>query len=270
MTVSCPRCGTRYRLPPRSQLGPDPTYRCVRCRHVFGAEAAAEAPALEADAAADDDDDDTFTFEASPSDDPPEPDETPAPRRVAETPPTKPVKTPARFAFRTLVGVTLIYTVASIYLRTHPDAVRAVFGGLPMIGTSLAEKRLDPSTVQLANVHGSYLRVKGDQLVFVISGTAINNAPVPVRGIQIEGRIVGAEQQRQVVFCGAAPRDVQDLSVREIALLQTLEPPKDWSVAPGEQTSFLVVFVGPPADLREFAVEVVAVQGQTRRRAEQI
>ena len=58
--------------------------------------------------------------------------------------------------------------------------------------------------------------------------------------------------------------------MREIALLQTLEPPKDWSVAPGEQTSFLVVFVGPPAELREFVAEVVAVQGQARRHAEQI
>jgi len=66
MTVSCPRCGTRYRLPPRSQLGSDPTYRCIRCRHVFAADAAAEAPALEADAAPDEDDDDIFTFEAPP------------------------------------------------------------------------------------------------------------------------------------------------------------------------------------------------------------
>jgi len=180
------------------------------------------------------------------------------------------MKTPARFALRTLIGVTFLYALLSVYLRTHPDAVRAVFGRLPMIGTSLAEKRLDPSTVQLANVRGSYQRVKGDHLVFVIAGTAINNAPVPVRAIQIEGRVIGAEEQHQVVFCGAAPRDVQDLSVREIALLQTLEPPKDWSVAPGEQTSFLVVFVGPPAELREFVAEVVAVQGQARRHAEQI
>jgi len=269
MTVSCPRCGTRYRLPPRSQLGSDPTYRCIRCRHVFAADAAAEAPALEADAAPDEDDDDIFTFEAPPPDDPPEPEETPPRRRAAEAP-RKPMKTPARFALRTLIGVTFLYALLSVYLRTHPDAVRAVFGRLPMIGTSLAEKRLDPSTVQLANVRGSYQRVKGDHLVFVIAGTAINNAPVPVRAIQIEGRVIGAEEQHQVVFCGAAPRDVQDLSVREIALLQTLEPPKDWSVAPGEQTSFLVVFVGPPAELREFVAEVVAVQGQARRHAEQI
>src|SRR5207248_10079066 len=92
----------------------------------------------------------------------------------------------------------------------------------------------------------------------------LNRSPVPVRGIQIEGRILGSQEQRQVVFCGAAPRDVQDLSLREIALLQTLEPPKEWSLSAGEQANFLVVFPGPPTDLREFGAEVVAVQAPPR------
>src|SRR5881628_3652743 len=151
MTVSCPRCGTRYRLPPRSKLGANPTYRCVRCRQVFAADAAAEAPALE-DEVEPGDDDDTFTFGGAPErDDAPEPDDTPAPAPRAAHGPPPPVKSPARFAVRT---------------------VRGVLGRLPMIGTSLAEKRLDPASIQLANVRGEYQRVNGDQLVFVISGTA--------------------------------------------------------------------------------------------------
>jgi hypothetical protein len=68
-----------------------------------------------------------------------------------------------------------------------------------------------------------------------------------------------------VVFCGAAPRAVQDLSLREIALLQTLEPPKDWTLAPGGQADFLVAFTGPPPELKEFTAEVVAVQAPARR-----
>jgi hypothetical protein len=138
---------------------------------------------------------------------------------------------------------------------------------VPLIGGRLVETRLHPGTVQLTNLRGEYERVQGDRLVFAISGTAINNSPVPVRGIQIEGRIVGAQEQRQVVFCGAAPRDVHDLSLREIALLQTLEPPKEWTLPPGEQTGFLVVFAAPPSELREFGAEVVAVQAPARRSA---
>ncbi len=291
MTVGCPRCGTRYRLPPRSKLGSDPTYRCVQCRHVFAADAAAEEPAVvdEAEPDADIDevelDEDTedperFSFADEDEDDDeddepaaPEPprarerrrDAAPRPKRAADdgAKPT-PMSGVGLFALRTVFGVTLTYAVASIYLYTHPADVAAVMARVPLIGGPLAEKRLSPAAVQLSNVKGSYERVRGDKLVFVISGTATNNATSAVKGVQIEGRIVGREEQRQVVFCGAAPRDVQDLSVREIALLQSLEPPKDWTLGAGEQANFLVAFVTPPAELREFSAEVVGVQAPTR------
>ncbi len=256
MTVECPRCGTLYRRPARAGLGADATYRCARCRHVFGA--GDDEPAIVArDAddeelvfAFDDHDDDTDATEPS----------TPAPRKDAEPPPRARMRSPARFAIRSLVLVTLGYAVLSVYLYTHPDVVRHALQGVPLIGARLAETPLQPATIHLTNVRGEYERVQGDRLVFVISGTAVNSSPVPVRSVQVEGRIVGARELRQVVFCGAAPRDVQDLSLREIALLQTLEPPKDWTLGPGEQTGFLVAFPGPPTDLREFAVEVVSVR----------
>src|SRR5207249_3491974 len=204
---------------------------------------------------------------APPADAPP-PTAAPAPLAVAFDAPEeegRPMKSPARFAVRTTLLVTLGFGVLSVYLYTNPEGVRTVFGGVPLIGARLTEARLHPAAVQLTDVKGGYERVQGDRLVFVISGTAVNNSAVPARSIQIEGRIAGAQEQRQVVFCGAAPRDVKELSLREIALLQTLEPPKDWSLAPGEQAAFLVVFASPPTDLREFGAEVVAVQAPSRR-----
>jgi predicted Zn finger-like uncharacterized protein len=331
MTVSCPRCGTRYRLPPRSKLGSNPTYRCVQCRHVFSAEAAAEGPALldelERDDARDDlpveepaaefedetealpDDaewtneapapaakrvarppartsraardpepdeepdevaDETFSFETEEHERPEPARERRKRRRKAESEERETVQvvgSPARFAVHVLLGVTLVYGVVSIYLYTHPDAISAFLGRLPMIGSALAEKRLNPGNVQLTNVRGEYQRVKGDKLVFVISGTAINNSPLPVKGVQIEGRLIGKDEQRQVVFCGAAPRDVHDLSVREIGLLQSLEPPREWNLGAGEQANFLVAFVAPPPDLKEFSAEVVGVQARPRAAA---
>jgi predicted Zn finger-like uncharacterized protein len=324
MTVSCPRCGTRYRLPPRSKLGSDPTFRCVQCRHVFSAEAAAEGPALvddpegadapdvlpveepeaefedetqalpddaewtneapapaakrvarpaapkrrdEAPDTTDDEPDETFSFES-------EEDVRPAPARERksrrkraepeERQTVQVVGSPARFALHVLLGVTLVYGIVSIYLYTHPEAITAFLGRLPVVGGALAEKRLNPGNVQLTNVRGEYQRVKGDKLVFVISGTAINNSPQPVKGVQIEGRLLGKDEQRQVVFCGAAPRDVHDLSVREIGLLQSLEPPREWNLGAGEQANFLVAFVAPPPDLKEFSAEVVGVQARPR------
>ena len=263
MTIECPRCGTLYRRPARSSLGGGTTYRCARCRHVFDPSGREPAIVANPDQAADDDT--LFAFDDGEDDEPA--DVAPrtriepaagASRSRAEEAPR--MSTPARFAVRCMLFVTLAYAVLSVYLYTHPERIRDALLAVPLIGTRLAETHLDPGAVQLTNLKGEYERVQGDRLVFVISGTAFNRSSVPVRGVQIEGRILGSQEQRQVVFCGAAPRDVQDLSLREIALLQTLEPPKEWSLAAGEQASFLVVFPGPPADLREFGAEVVAVK----------
>jgi hypothetical protein len=261
VTVSCPRCGTVYRQPARARQGREATYRCARCRHVFDIDAAE--PAMLVTAADDVPDDQTFTF--GDEDEVPEGAAEPAKPRAREREPEPPADaSPARFALRALLAVTVGYATLSIYIYTHPETAREVLGGVPFLGPALTERHIRPTTIQLTGVRGEYQRVKGDRLVFVISGAAVNNSPVPVRGIQVQGRILGGTEQRQVVFCGAAPRSVHDLSLREIALLQTLEPPKEWTLAPGEPASFLVVFAGPPTDLREFGVEVVAVQAPGR------
>jgi predicted Zn finger-like uncharacterized protein len=261
MTVVCPRCGTAYRRPARSGHLAEATYRCARCRNVF--EAFPEEPAVsdEDGSAADDgrfefEDERDDVEEDEPTPPEPEPDRPPpAARRGGSH---------ARFALRSFLGVSLAYAVLSVYLFTHPEDARQMLRQIPLIGATLVESRLHPGSIQLLNVRGEYQRVLGDQLVFVILGTAVNGSPVPVKGIQVEGRIKGAEEQRQVVFCGAARPDVQNLSLREIALLQTLEPPKDWTLAPNDETSFVVVFAGPPTDLKEFSAEVVAVQAPSR------
>jgi predicted Zn finger-like uncharacterized protein len=243
MTVRCPQCDTAYRMPPRSRLGAHPTFRCSRCDHVFDPEETLEEPEL-----IDDGLDGAETDDAVPADEDGE-----APGPVMRT---------ARFAVRSAVGVVLAFTLLSIYLYTHRGRVADLVSGLPMVGTNLAGAPLDPADIQLTDVHGQYVRVQGDRLVFVISGTAVNNSPVPVATIQIEGRISGPQEQHQLVFAGAAPRSVEDLSEQEIELLQTLEPPANWRLLPGEEGDFLVAFVNPPT-LREFTTQV----GAARRRA---
>jgi predicted Zn finger-like uncharacterized protein len=269
MTISCPRCDARYRVPPAATETEVERYRCTRCRHVFRPEPAGDpTPLADLDVAAADDPDDDFTLgDAEDEDAAP-----PAAARARPSPREKPAApepigaSPARFALRALLTVTVGYAILSIYLYTHPEAMRQLLGRVPIIGQRLAETRLNPTSVQLTNLEAAYQRVQGDELVFVISGIAINNSPVTVKAVQIEGRAMGQHEQRQVVFAGTAPRDVQGLSAREIALLQTLEPPKDAALGPGEQASFAIVFVTPPPDLKEFSAEVVAVQAKPHRR----
>lgn len=265
MTVSCPSCGTRYRLPPRSRLDARATFRCTRCDHVFDPAAGAEGPAVEDDAEAPP----VTTWEMTTPDDDDAP--PPAPRRRrrvrqepaddagdAEASPAG--ASAARFALRSMLVVALGYAVLSIWLYTHPQRVAELLAGIPIIGPPMSEARLSPANIQLADVRGEYHRLQGDVLVFAVSGIALNNAPVPVSGVQIQCTVHGDVEQRQTVFAGAAPRALQDLTVREVDLLQTLVPSKDWSLPPGEQTSFLVVFKEPPVPLEEFSAEVVAVR----------
>lgn len=270
MTVRCPRCGTLYRRPPRTVLGGDSTFRCARCRHVFDAER--DEPAMVAAASEAEDDENRFAFDDEEVDegegpvgaevaDDPEPVPRAARSRAAAAPA---VSSPARFAVRSVVLVTLLYGALSLYLYARPEAARVLFRQVPLIGPLLVESRLDPAVVRLDGVRGEYRRVRGDSLVFVVSGTAVNDSDVALRGIQVQAYVTGADTQRQVVFCGAAPRDVGNLSVREIALLQTIEPPRDWTLAPGAETPFLVVFPAPPPDLREFGAEVVGVRAPRR------
>ena len=278
MTVRCPRCGTLYRRPAHGRG--ESTYRCARCRHVFEDEFAEPAITRGAVTPADDErDEPAFVFEdedvEADADEAPELPPIRARRTSAPatraTPKTDDTETrPSRlatlgFALRSWLVVCLGYFVLSIYLYTHPEDARELLGRVPLIGGALVETRLDPTSVQLSNVRGEYRRVKGDRLVFLIAGTALNNSPVPVKRIQVEGRLLGAREQRQVVFCGAAPHDVEDLSLREIALLQTIEPPNDWALAPSEQADFVIVFTQPPPDLHTFTAEVVAVRSESHR-----
>jgi hypothetical protein len=210
-----------------------------------------------------------FVFEdLPPPEDPPLPAPEPRSRRGASSsePPEMVGADPARFAVRLVVLVTLLYTLLSIYLYTHPSVIRATVGRIPLIGSGLTETRLSPQSVRLTNVSGKYVRVLDDHLVFAISGQAVNATAAAVRGVQIQGKIAGrTKEEQQTVFCGTPPPVLENRSLQDITLFQKLHTPPDWSLAPGEQTPFTIVFTSPGSDLQRFAVEVVAVQAYGRR-----
>jgi hypothetical protein len=259
VTVECPRCGTTYRPPAREELAADASFRCGRCRHVFAVDAEPDAEDEEEQFTLGDEDE-SESADADEGSEPPPARARRAPREGNTEDESDSGASPARFALRSLLIVTLGYGILSIYLYTHPAETRDLVRRVPVIGPFLVETHLDPTSVRLIDVRGEYQRVQNDHLVFVVAGTAVNASSAPVKGIQVAAHIRGSDEKRQVVFCGGTPRNVHDLSLREIALLQTIEPPKDWALGPGDQTPFLVVFTGVPPDLREYGAEVVAVR----------
>jgi hypothetical protein len=83
--------------------------------------------------------------------------------------------------------------------------------------------------------------------------------------VQIESALydaAGRAVETKSIYCGNAMslKIVKDLSTKEISLLQRLEPPKRFEIRPGESAGFSVVFLNPPAGLKEFATRVVAAQ----------
>ncbi len=255
MTVRCPGCRVTYRVSPQARPDDGQTFRCSRCERVF---------ALDDEANASPDDTDLERDAADGADPDAAP---PATGEDAEGVAGRPLSA-GRFALRTLAGVTLVFTLLSIYVFTHRARVADLLGRLPVVGPDLAATRLAPGHVQLADVRGAYTRVAGDTLVFVVTGSAVNNAPVPVSAIEIEARVVGAREQRQRAYAGAAPHDVHGLSKREIDLLQSLQPPDDWRLSPGDDGAFLLAFVDPPVPLTEFSVEVASVLRRRARHAD--
>src|SRR5262245_30020266 len=185
MTVQCPRCATEYRLPSRGKPTKDARYRCARCQHVFHASEADDGPRLLDTEDEVPVDDDRFAFE-----DETEPEAATSERTRSEERSgrdrrarAEPAGTgTARFALRAVLTITIAYAILSVYLYTHPEEVRRLFGRVPVAGSRLAETTIDPANVQLTNLRGEYVRVQDDQLIFVISGIAINNSPVATRG----------------------------------------------------------------------------------------
>ena len=164
-----------------------------------------------------------------------------------------------------LAALLLIYAILSIDLLNHPARAEQLLASVPFVGDVLAEDHLMQTRVQLQDVEGAYQHIKDERSVFVISGRAVNTANEPLKGVQIESALfdaTGRPLEVKSIYCGNAMslKIVKDLSTKEISLLQQLEPPKRFEIRPGESAGFSVVFVSPPAAVREFSARVVAAQ----------
>lgn len=156
------------------------------------------------------------------------------------------------------------FVALALMVRVAPERSSAWLARLPFAGASFAHDRNLASKIQLANVHGSFQRLRNARRVFVISGDARNNSPMTIERIEVAGALYGlggGELDQKVVTTGNRTT-LTDLSEAEIVLLQRLDPAI--ALAPGETTPFLIVFLEPPRELREFSSRVLSVR-PTRR-----
>lgn len=165
-----------------------------------------------------------------------------------------------------LAIVVAVYGLLARALFASPALCEKLVGRLPLIGR-LGNDRLLTRKVALSEVAGSYQRIKDGKEVFVITGKALNTAPLALHSVQIAGKLysgAGQALEEKVIYCGnvISAKVLKDLTPRELSILQRLSPPKRFVIEPGESSTFVIVFMDPPRDAAEFSAQVVAAQHQ--------
>lgn len=166
-----------------------------------------------------------------------------------------------------LAAVLASYGMLTRALFTSPQLCDRLLSRVPLIG-SLGDERLLTRKVALSEITGSYQRIKEGKEVFVITGKALNTAPMALHGVQIAGKLFnreGHELDQKVIFCGnvISTKVLKDLTPREVSILQKLSPPKRFTIEPGESSTFVIVFMDPPREAVEFSTQVATAQRQT-------
>lgn len=173
-------------------------------------------------------------------------------------------KVSAIFVFLAIVVAS--YAVVTRALFASPALCDRIVGRLPLIGT-LGDDRLLTRKVALSEVVGSYQRIKDGKDVFVISGRALNTAPVALHGVQVVGKLFDGNGQvldQKVIYCGnvISVKVLKDLTQRELSILQLNPQTKRFVIEPGESSRFVIVFMDPPRGAGEFSTQVAAAQRQ--------
>ena len=168
---------------------------------------------------------------------------------------------PILFLGLIVTGYAGVTFVASSYM----EQTVVVFSHLPVLGPLLDAERPSARHIALTKMRGGFWHTKDGHQIFAIAGRAENQATAPAQRIQIEGTLLGDNGQvlgQRLIFCGTetAPEVLESLTRRQVHILQSLMPPKQFWVAAGESVDFLIAFTDPPDRVVEFSSRVVAAQ----------
>lgn len=164
-----------------------------------------------------------------------------------------------------LLGFMLLlfaFAALSVWISNQPGPMRGLLGGIPPLAGYFAPSR---SSITLREIHANYARLKDNRPALLISGRADNLGQRSLNALQVEVDLLDPARRgiaRQAVYCGnlISPRMIAELTPRELQFFQRLAPPRNFIVNPGQSSSFLAVFIDPPAGSVGFRVEV----GKTR------
>lgn len=200
---------------------------------------------------------------------PAEPKATPRRRRKTPPPPPPPSALSQLMPWLGFAATIVVaFACATWFFLARPVLADRVLGSLPGFG-DLQESVLLSRRIHLSAVEGAYQLIGDRETAFVISGYATSTAPLPVRDVKVRARLLGPDGGvigEKNVYCGVAttPPVLSDLDSREVTVLQRIQPPPRFAIAPGEDAKFLAVFVDPPEGIAHYSLDVVSASALQR------
>ncbi|MGD0073744.1 MAG: DUF3426 domain-containing protein [Candidatus Binataceae bacterium] len=154
------------------------------------------------------------------------------------------------------------FTALSVMASNEPAASRDLLGRVPELTGYFAQPA---PVVAVQDLHAEYQRLKDNRSALMISGRAENVSQRPLHAVKVAIDLLDPSQKglaQQAVYWGSqtSPRMVAEMTPRELEFLGKLDPPRNFVVNPGQSSSFLAVFIDPPAHLHSFRITVVDAQ----------
>lgn len=165
-----------------------------------------------------------------------------------------------------LFGVLLlIYSLLTLMHQAQPRTLETFLKTIPWLGSSVFKNNHLRQGIVLQSLRPSFQKILGKRKVFVISGVAINRNPVSVREVRVEGHIFNAEGkeiEHQAISVGNAisSKIIRDLTAQEISILQKLNPQKRFEIPPQESAGFVIVFLKPSGEIKDFSCRVLSAE----------
>ena len=188
------------------------------------------------------------------------------PRETRSAPPRAADGSGSIVPFVSLVGLAVFaFVLVSVIYQMSPQALDSLIRRIPWYGEAVFENRHFKRTLAFESLVSGVQPALNQQEVFVVSGKLVNGNDRGIHRVQVEAQLFDAEGKplaRQAIFLGNAisAKIIKEMSLREIALLQSLKPQNPYPIPPNESVNFTIVFPKPEAPVESFSCRVLSAE----------
>jgi hypothetical protein len=158
-----------------------------------------------------------------------------------------------------------VFSLVTMTYQVDPIPLESLIRRIPWYGPAIFENKQFKHRVELESLTSGFEPVLGHQEVVVVSGKLLNRNTRSVENVQIEAQIYDAKGKpigKETVYLGNAlsSKIIQDMTPREIALLQSLKPENAYRIEPSQAVPFTIVLPKPKEGVSSFSCRVVSAE----------